>query len=385
MSRDDLRHLLEQSSDVGTLEAWICPSEGVPIEGEAADGRVDCDLCPEPHEESELERETCFFLLRRVSEVAPSNSPSRSSGGSNVSDNPLRDQNHCSHFRIRPWRSLDQRDYYVEIQALGKAAQDRALDAVERFGVCHLRFEAAVPSRERLETIKQWLGPFRQVQNDFVGDVKQIHPSADVAPVTGDSAQALAPHTDGTQDADLPPALLIFQYVHGAQFGGISTFYDMAGLLGDLSADHLGRLLRALALPMAHCSKSKGSWSARFDGALVRSTQQDQAVAIRIRLDDLMWVEPQIENEFHELRRLIQEWSESNVLRFTPMQGDIVIFDNWRVLHGRDRIEGWHGRAHDRIWVDRLHEEHQGRRLLGVRPLGVQLMADIAAANRAVS
>ena len=387
MSVDDVRHMLEHSEDLEQRRAWICPVEGVPIESDSAGGQVDCDLCGGPHPEDELELEVCFSPLREISQLGDSAPSFRTpvGGGPSVNHNPLQDQQSCSQFRITPWQTLSHGDYLLELRDLGSTAQSRVLEAVQRFGICHLRFEASVPTKERLETIKQWLGPFRQFQNDYAGEVKQIFPKADIAPTTGDSAQALTPHTDGTQDLSLPPAILIFQYVQGAQFGGVSTFYDMAGLLKELPGDDLGRLLRALALPLGHCEKTKGSWSQRFDGSLVRSTQHDLAASIRIRLDELMWVDSRIAAEFSELRNLIEQWAEAHVLRFTPMQGDVVIFDNWRVLHGRDRIEGWHGRAHDRIWVDRLHDEHQGRYLLGIRPLGVQLMADIAAANAAVT
>src|SRR5205823_13021295 len=37
-------------------------------------------------------------------------------------------------------------------------------------------------------------------------------------------------------------------------------------------------------------------------------------------------------------------------LSFMPADGDIVVFDNWRVLHGREPVGGRHRRLHDRMW-----------------------------------
>ena len=52
---------------------------------------------------------------------------------------------------------------------------------------------------------------------------------------------------------------------------------------------------------------------------------------------------------------------------------DIVVFDNWRVMHGRSRVEGETQRLHDRIWIRTMHPEIQVR--LGLRPLPAAAIA----------
>ena len=52
---------------------------------------------------------------------------------------------------------------------------------------------------------------------------------------------------------------------------------------------------------------------------------------------------------------------------YAPKEGDLVFFDNWRILHGRAAVGGRHLRFHSRMWIDRLLPRHH--HLLGVRGL----------------
>jgi len=244
-----------------------------------------------------------------------------------------------------------------------------------------LRWQGDPPSVDRMLSLEAWIGPARTEQNDFVGKVKSLVPKYDVAPNTGDSAKALAPHVDGTQDVRTP-AVLAFQYDLSATWGAESTFIDMAAVLGALSAEELERIVLSLARQScATCTKTKGPWSKTFNGPIIRAEYGGASVSIRLREDNLLRVVADCEPEFMRLKEIVGAWSTANSLRFTPQEGDLVIFDNWRLLHGRAAIGGRHQRIHDRMWIDRLLPEHEGEYLLGIRPLTPGLMDAVQRAN----
>lgn len=225
------------------------------------------------------------------------------------------------------------------------------------------------------------MGPARLEQNDFSGKVKSLVPDYSVEANTGTSAKELAPHVDGTQD-ERTPAVLAFQYDLSATWGAESTFIDMAGVLGELPYDDLERILVALARrDCGTCTKTKGKWSRTFTGPLIRAEYSGGSISIRLRGDDLLRVKAEYKMEFNALKRAVVELGERHKLRYSPQEGDVVLFDNWRVLHGRAAIGGRHPRIHDRMWIDRLLPEHDGQYLLGIRPLGANLMAEIEQAN----
>jgi hypothetical protein len=86
-------------------------------------------------------------------------------------------------------------------------------------------------------------------QNDFEGIIKDLLPTPGIEANTGSSAGDLGFHVDGTQ-ADLQPALLIFQYVATAALGGNSRFADTAKILLDIEPEQRERLLINLAAKM---------------------------------------------------------------------------------------------------------------------------------------
>ena len=94
-----------------------------------------------------------------------------------------------------------------------------------------------------------------------------------------------------------------------------------------------------------------------------------------------MQVIPECQAEFNNLKTAVASWSEKHSIRYTPQEGDLVIFDNWRVLHGRAAIGGRHQRIHDRMWIDRLLPVYDGKYLLGIRPLTAGLTDAIQKAN----
>ncbi len=283
------------------------------------------------------------------------------------------------HGKIRPWARVDKNDYFIPVKTFGDSEQERVLDNLQRFGIAQVRYQGTAPSTERLLSIESWLGPARESQNGHVGKIKSITPSEAFDATTGDSAKELLPHVDGTQDTTTP-AILVFEYETSPTFGGDSTFIDMARVLLEIPDNERWEILEALSQPDAAVSSKKGL---RYEGPLIRPVCGGAGISVRLRFDPpsnpVMQVNSRYRREFDLLRSRILNRPER--LTYSPQEGDVVFFDNWRLLHGRLKVGGRHLRFHNRMWIDRLVDHRRGEYLLGVRGLSLATVTMIEQAN----
>jgi hypothetical protein len=379
---EEVEGLLEELAEEQVLvrrHEWICPTCDAPIMGDLeTDETKFCDDCTRYYRVQQVRIEPCYFLRAQLVQR-----PRTEADGDEVfmGQNPLKEADRLRHARVTPWKALAEDDFTLPIDALEGGDKGAALRMLHEHGIVRIRMYGDTPSAQRLLSLENWVGPAREVQNDTPGKVKSLVPNYDAPPNTGDSSQALAPHVDGTQD-DQTPALLAFQYQTGGKWGAESTFLDTAAMLAELPEHDLARILTVLARKgCGTCTKTKGEWSKTFTGPIVQSQYGGLSVSIRLRDDDLLSVIDECAREFNELRNLVRTWSEHNMTRYTPQDGDIVIFDNWRLLHGRAAVGGSRQRIHDRMWIDCFLPVHDGKYMLGVRPLGNGLLNAIELAN----
>lgn len=279
-----------------------------------------------------------------------------------------------------PWVSLNPQDYLRSCNTLGGAELEWILNSLERWGFCMIRLQGQGADKKLLQALESFLGPACESQNNVKGKIKEINPDEAKAANTGDSAKALAFHTDGTQQPELPPAILAFQYLTTQTFGGLSTFLDLTELLLELPSSERLEILTALAQPDAAKSEKKGML---YEGPLVVPVCAGNSLSFRLRFDDVMVVNPKYLEQFEKLKQRILR--RSSYLSYSPQEGDIVIFDNWRVMHGRQSLEGTrHLRFHNRMWIDKLDSKHSGR-YLGVRGFSTRELAAIERASQGAS
>jgi alpha-ketoglutarate-dependent taurine dioxygenase len=354
---------------------WICDGCGS-VQDKADEPLLECDECGRSTAQDRAESVRRWFLKTSV----PVRCQPRTSNPMKNVNNMLTNVDEQRFARIVPWKALQEQEFLVDGAKLDSSGRDRALRLLEKYGLVLLRWHADEPTVARLESLEEWVGPARERQNDHVGKVKALRPDASAPATTGDSAKALPPHVDGTQDP-ITPAILGFQYVQGGSWGAESSFVDMAAALGSLEESRLQQVLESLSMSScASCTKAKKNWTGRWDGALVRR-ERGGAVSIRLREDDLLTVGAQYQGEFDLLRKTIREWAAVNKTRLTPREGDVILFDNWRVLHGRAAVGGRAQRIHDRIWIDDLLLVLQGSFMLGIRPLSHSMLAAIQSNN----
>jgi len=273
--------------------------------------------------------------------------------------------------RIELWASgLSYQRFLVEEEKLGDLAQIRILDNLERYGICLIRPVGIEPTREVVESIIQMIGTPTEWQNEAVGPIKDILPKPGVAPNTGNSRRDLGFHIDGTQEPS-QPAVLLFQYATGATLGAHSKFADAARIIHDFPLANRSQLLTNLA---KHDAATFTKGNGRYVGPIFSFSPTD-ALMCRIRFDDVIEVNNECRETFEALRKAFDDPYYS--ITFQPRDGDIVVLDNWRVMHARTEVFGTRQRHHRRVWFANLKLEHQPRYYLGLRPIPRKLAARI--------
>lgn len=278
--------------------------------------------------------------------------------------------------RIELWAShLPLERFLVQEEKLGGLAQTRILSNLQRYGLCLIRPVGMATIVEVVESVIPMIGKATAMQNEAEGPIKDIRPKPDIDPNTGDSKGDLGFHVDGTQHLNQPPVLL-FQYATGATLGAHSKFADIAKILRDISPERRHRLLVNLARhDAATFTKGKG----RYQGPIF-SFSSTGALICRIRFDAVINVNPACKEDFELLREKFDDEYYPTV--FQPLDGDIVVFDNWRVMHARTEVYGTRDRHHRRVWFENLKLEHQPTCYLGIRPISREVAAEIERQNR---
>ena len=266
---------------------------------------------------------------------------------------------------IRPWSTLHKDDYLIECEKLGDPELIRVRKQLGEIGIAQIRLSGQAAEKLVIDALARSLGKVLEEQNAHKGQIKDIRPKKDVAPNTGDSAQELGAHVDGTQDSTTP-CLLIFQYVTTGDFASESRFWDSADEFVSLSSERREAMFAVLGKPKTATFLKNG---VRFDGPLI-SMATPRSAAFRGRFDEIVQIAPEAASDYEYLKGRFAE----RALEFNPRQGDVVVFDNWRLLHGRGEVGGVTQRLHRRMWIGELHPEVRKELLLGVRPLRAKEM-----------
>jgi alpha-ketoglutarate-dependent taurine dioxygenase len=277
--------------------------------------------------------------------------------------------------KIEPWRRLPERQFTIRTESFGGIEVEETLELVQRYGIALIRLVGHSPTSEVTESVFRLIGQAAGQQNDFEGEIKELKPTPGIEANTGSSAGDLGFHVDGTQAAH-QPALLMFQYVQTADIGGNSRFVDMAKVLLDLDEETRTRLLLNLSAKDAATFSKKDM----IHSGPIFNFPDRHSLACRLRYDDVVKLRDDCKEDFEFLKRITNDGYENF---FKPLNGDIIVFDNWRIMHARTEIYGMRQRFHRRVWMDALNEEHQANYLLGIRPVPVNILAEIQKQNGA--
>lgn len=281
-------------------------------------------------------------------------------------------------FKPRPWDEILRRDppacEYSDIID-DDARFLRMLQRVRDHGICFVR--SAPAQAGVVETLARRFG-FPQESNfgrvqDLVFDPKKSSIANDI--------KALKPHTDEPYRAS-PPGILLFHCIANDQTGaGSSTFVD-----GFDIAERLRQHDPEGFLALCENSQTFRRYFADdvdliAEFPIISLDEFDNVCGVRI--NDRVSAPPtiatqQVEAYYRGLHYLLQQSEDpESIMHLTLKPGDIAIFDNHRVLHGRTDLsvdgQRWlqwvqieRGDFHSslRILADRLGLERDARPLL---------------------
>jgi alpha-ketoglutarate-dependent taurine dioxygenase len=278
--------------------------------------------------------------------------------------------------RIDPWYGdLNPKELILDVDDVGDILQKQIFTALERKGICQVRITALSPESHVMKSVANLIGPLTKTQNKFKSDTVQlIVPKATGAKNSGNTLADLGLHVDGTQHKETP-AVLLFHYVSGAKLGATSVFVDIARALLDIKADRRNQILVNLARHDAAVFSKKGMV---HKGPIFYFSETGRLVC-RVRFDNVISVHPECMDNFNYIQKQFNE--PRYRLEFKPREGDMIIFDNWRVLHARDEVYGLKVRQHWRGWISNLKPAYQPDYFLGIRPFSADLAAKIQSAN----
>jgi alpha-ketoglutarate-dependent taurine dioxygenase len=276
---------------------------------------------------------------------------------------------------IEPWGAdLNPDDITRHTNDVDDILAKDILDDLEKRGICHVRITAQSPEQYVIRAFSKSIGPLTKSQNDFNGEIKLIEPKVGGQANSGDTAADLGLHVDGTQH-EVTPAVLVFHYITGAKVGANSVFVDTTKALLDIEEERRHQILINLARPDAATFSKKGM----AHTCPLFYFSPTGSLVCRLRFDEVIQVHPACKDDFDFLKERFND--PQYAMEFRPREGDIVAFDNWRVMHARDEVFGLHVRRHWRAWISGLKPSLLPRYYLGVRPVTTKIAAEIEAAN----
>ncbi|HVS80883.1 MAG TPA: TauD/TfdA family dioxygenase [Pyrinomonadaceae bacterium] len=331
-----------------------------------------CDLCDVEMAREAVDSEVLYSILKTP--IGPPDSFEDRHGKGNKRMLQTEIATPLQLARIEPWAGLDHQPLIVETPNLGDLDVGRLMRRVERYGISVLRMTAQSADDHVLTSLAKLLGPPCEEQNKYRGTIKRIRPEPDGLRNSGDTVADLGLHVDGTQHS-IQPALLAFQYVAEAKVGANSIFVDAARVLHDIDSRKRHQLVVSLSRQDAATFSKRGM---DYSGPIF-SLSAAASIIARLRFDEVIKLHPDCLEDYQELKRRFN-FAEYQLV-FKPREGDVILFDNWRLLHARDEVFGLRQREHNRMWIANLFANLQPQWLLGIRGLPIETSAAIKVVN----
>lgn len=239
-----------------------------------------------------------------------------------------------------PWDGAAAADKPERIEHDAVTAQDGALRdmlaAVRRDG---LVLVTGMPLRP--ESVRDVMGRIGYLRTTLFGTLWEFSADGKIAD-TASTPLDIKPHTDGTYSHDAPglQALLCLDY---DATGGDNTFVDGLHLAGVMRRDHPDEYRTLCETPIpgqyigdgAHLVAQRPVFRTDPSGKVAQVSYNNHDRA------PFLLPEPQMAAVYRGLAlfdRLAND--PANQVGFGLRPGEMVVFDNWRLLHGRKAFQG---------------------------------------------
>lgn len=211
------------------------------------------------------------------------------------------------------------------------------VEQLSRYGYLVLRGD--VVDRARAAVFARCLG---YIRHTIFGGLWDLAPNLSEHADTAYTSEYLAPHTDGTYSHDAP-GLQFFLCLQVAAEGGESLLVDGFAIAAELRAKDPDVFTTLASVPVAGRYIEPGV-HLRAERPVLRSNARGVLDQVSFNNYDRapFLLPPELEQRFHRAYGLFAEMAAGPARRvavgLTP--GDILVFDNWRTLHGRHAFTG---------------------------------------------
>ncbi|RKF62995.1 Gamma-butyrobetaine dioxygenase [Erysiphe neolycopersici] len=224
----------------------------------------------------------------------------------------------------------------------GSKTFHEAIRSIKRWGIVFL---TGVPEcEEAVEKIARLIGPLRNTFYGKTWDVVSMKQAKNVAYTD----KYLGLHQDLLY-METPPGLQLLHCLKNDCVGGESLFCDAFKVAGQLSASDYD----ILSKEKIHYHYEKAGESYQHSHLVLEANPEDQKKTDGVRMPSVVNYSPPFQAPFalnfhhssfknfvRSLGRFAQEVeSPKNVIKYKLMSGECVIFNNRRILHGRESFE----------------------------------------------
>jgi gamma-butyrobetaine dioxygenase len=237
------------------------------------------------------------------------------------------------------------RDYLADDDALRSVLAD-----IAQFGLA--RLSGAGTALDEVARVVARFGFIRETNYGRLFEVRVVADPDNLA----FTARALEPHTDNPY-RDPAPTLQLLHCIQDSGSGGATFFLDGFALAEWFRAQHAEDFatLSSQAVPFAYASTSGERYAAR--SPVLRLDANGRLTGLRFNHRALQAVDLGAADtaRWYEAYLKFAKAADARERHFSfPMQpGDIVIFDNERILHGRDAFAGASNRLLRGCYSDR--------------------------------
>ncbi|MDI6002568.1 MULTISPECIES: TauD/TfdA family dioxygenase [Cobetia] len=238
---------------------------------------------------------------------------------------------------------IDQQAQRVDWEKMGNNEDfQKALEAYLRFGYIIVQNVPTDPER-----ILEVAGHFGYVKDTNFGSYFEVYSR----PTGNDLAYrsvALGPHTDNPY-RDPVPGIQMLHCLVNETTGGLSTLVDSLNALKQLKAEMPEgyELLRTTPVGFRFLDAGTELTTRR---CVIRENSDGEPIGVNYspRLDHLPHMSLENTRRYHQARqRLGQLFQDpANEIRFQLESGELMMFDNTRVLHGRTAFDTNEGHRH---------------------------------------
>ena len=219
------------------------------------------------------------------------------------------------------------------------------------------------PEREHTEEITALVGKLRMTNYEIYELESKPNPE-----ISGDTAVPLKPHTDEPYRID-PPGITFFHVIKQAASGGASTLVDSFRLAARLREKNPEAFRLLTSIPARfHRSLAEGRWF-EYQRPIIRCDGDGDVNGVFLLDRGMAPVDcalEQVEPFYDALRDFLQLIDEGDgSIEFRLEAGEMLVFNNQRLMHGRTAFDPSSGRHVRTCHVDL--DEFYSRLRIGFR------------------